>query len=120
MKSLQIALFSLFLCLVTALPVRAAEINYLQDIRDIPLMQGLTEATDESIVFDKPNGRIVETLATGDVHDQNVLDFYTATLPQLGWQQESETRYLRDGEVLTLSIQKKEGLTYVRFSLSPR
>jgi hypothetical protein len=99
---------------------RPAQTAFLSVIDDVPLMPGLTERTDAAVVFDKPEGRIVETEATGRLVRAEVLKFYAASLPQLGWRARSEGRFLRDKEELVLSFASGAGgaLT-VRFTLSP-
>ena len=49
-------------------------------------MDGLTEQADSGVVFDKPDGRIVERYASGPLTTDSVVAFYKETLPQLGWQ----------------------------------
>lgn len=94
--------------------------SFLSVIDDVPLMPGLTERADAAVVFDKPEGRIVETEATGRLARAEVLKFYAASLPQLGWSPRAEGRFLRDKEELALSFASGAGgaLT-VRFTLSP-
>jgi hypothetical protein len=95
---------------------------FLSVIDDVPLMPGLTERSDAAVVFDKPEGRIVETEATGRLQRAEVLKFYAASLPQLGWRARSEGRFLRDKEELALSFAPSSangGALTVRFTLSP-
>jgi len=93
---------------------------FLSVIDDVPLMPGLAERPDAAVVFDKPEGRIVETEATGRLARAEVLKFYTASLPQLGWRARGEGRFLRDREELALSfVSGPGGALTVRFTLSP-
>ncbi|HCX67576.1 MAG TPA: hypothetical protein DHK64_08565, partial [Rhodobiaceae bacterium] len=59
--------------------------SYLDAVEDMPLMEGLAETGDGGIIFDKPSGRIVRSVAEGDVAPAEVRAFYVNTLPQLGW-----------------------------------
>ena len=99
--------------------------GFFRDIDDLPLMQGLVESKDGSMIFDSGNGRIVESFAEGTVGKQAVLDFYAATLPQLGWQEYAPDTFKRDGETLKLAfpghnpISGKGQQLSVRFTLSP-
>jgi hypothetical protein len=86
---------------------------------DVPLMPGLTEDADAALVFDTPDGRIVEAAAVGAVAASDVLDFYAATLPQLGWTRAAQGRYARDAETLTLEFADTAGRTLVRFRFAP-
>jgi len=93
---------------------------FLSVIDDVPLMPGLTERPDAAVVFDKPEGRIVEAEATGRLARAEVLKFYAASLPQLGWRARGEGRFLREREELALSITSGAGGgVTVRFTLSP-
>ncbi len=93
---------------------------FLSVIQDVPLMPGLTERPDAAVLFDKPEGRIVEAEATGRLVRAEVLKFYAASLPQLGWRARGEGRFLRDREELALSFASGAGgVITVRFTLSP-
>lgn len=96
----------------------AAE-SFLEGFGDLPVMQGLSVATDAGVVFDTPSGRIVEGYAAGGVTRARVARFYRRTLPQLGWTRAGKGRYHREGEVLTLNYKGKDGALTVRFTLSP-
>ena len=98
-------------------------VAFVGGIEDLPLMPGLEEDAAGRMVFDTAAGRIVEAYASGAVSRAQVLDFYAATLPQLGWRREGEAAFLREDEILVLEFSAgKAGpapaLT-VRFALSP-
>ena len=92
--------------------------RFVSVIDDLPLMNGLLEV-GEGVEFATPQGRIVEATASGSLRRQAVLDFYAETLPQLGWAQSGETRFVREGETLDLVLSEKDGALSVRFSLAP-
>lgn len=95
------------------------EAKFLSVIEDIPLMPGLVEDEARAIVFDAAQGRLAETYARGKIAPQAVREFYGETLPALGWRAEDGSRWVREGEALTLEIAEiAEGLD-VHFSLSP-
>jgi len=77
-------------------------------IEDLPIMDGMTEREDLVIVFDTPEGRIVETTLETAVGPEQVLSYYRRTLTQLGWQPlgTSEKMYLREKESLSIDVQK--------------
>lgn len=115
------------LILVMAAPISGtkaaagpAPANFLSNLEDIPLMPGLTERRDLAISFDKPEGRIVEATAEGRLAAANVAKFYAATLPQLGWKDQGNNRFAREGEELHLGFATAANSLTVRFSLSPR
>ena len=95
-----------------------AQAAFFATVSDLPLMPGLTESAETALVFDKPSGRIVEVAATGAVSATTVRSFYGETLPQLGWVADG-TRFLREGEVLTLAVKESAVGVTVRFSIAP-
>jgi len=99
-------------------PAYAAD-AFVAGTEDLPLMPGLVLVEGAGMQFDTPQGRIVEAYAKGAARREGVLDFYAATLPQLGWKAESRTSYRREGETLRLEIYEEAPGVTVRFYLSP-
>jgi len=93
--------------------------RFVAGVEDLPLMPGLNELTGSGFAFDSATGRIVEAYATGDLAQQQVLDFYAETLPQLGWEQASPRGFKREGERLSIEFVKGGNPLTVRFSLAP-
>ena len=95
---------------------------FISTIEDLPLMPGLIEEAG-GVVFDSPSGRIVEAFATGDVSEGAVRDFYSETLPQLGWRPLAVGVYQRENEILKVEFPGGPGapppLT-VGFTLAPK
>jgi len=112
-------IFILSLCLFV-MPAPAWSANFLDSMNDIPLIKGLSELTDEQILFDKPDGRIVTATAVGNLPRQKVLQFYHDTLPQLGWTEIAMGHYQREKENLKISFSAKDGTDFVYFTLSPK
>lgn len=82
----------------------AAETAFVAGLNDVPLMPGLTPL-GETLVFDKPGGRIAEAVFTsGRAGPDAVARFYADTLPQLGWRIRSPGRYARENEELALHV----------------
>lgn len=95
--------------------------TFIAGTEDIPLMPGLVEVVGAGLVFDKPDGRIVEAYAEGrGLASVQVLGFYRQTLPQLGWKPISDLQYQREGEDLRLSISTESNRLVVRFDIAPR
>ncbi|NCC21348.1 MAG: hypothetical protein EOM26_02670 [Alphaproteobacteria bacterium] len=105
-------------------PVRAAgdEVpRFLTVLQDVPLMPGLEELIDESVVFDKPSGRIAESMAvSGSLPEGAISRFYSLTLPQLGWAPTERGSYVRKDEELKIVVAPRDGGRVVRFTLTPR
>ena len=93
--------------------------GFVKEVVDLPLMPGLAEVADAGVIFDKPDGRIVEAYAQGVVERAAVLQFYSKTLPQLGWHEAGATEFQREGEKLSLDFLSGGGALSVRFTLTP-
>lgn len=115
-------------------PARAAEsARYVEGMGDVPVMPGLAPAEEAPLVFDKPAGRIAQSVMAGAMDRGAVLSFYNQTMPQLGWSRAPQragggASFLREGEELRLEFIEpartaaapKAAATVVRFSLIPR
>ncbi len=83
-------------------------------------MQGLIEAEDQTLVFDKPDGRIIESFAVLVDHTPaEVLQYYGTVLPQFGWQKVQKGHFKRGAETLVLELGKRDGRDILRVLLSP-
>jgi hypothetical protein len=106
MKMLQIFLksTSLVLTILFLMAEATAQGSFFSAIDDLPLMEGLNEAEDGTMVFDSSSGRIVEALSNGMVTRQRVIKFYSETLPQLGWLEISPGQFVREYETLKIEF----------------
>ncbi len=100
-------------------PVAAQGPAYLADVDDLPLAPGLVEDEEGRIAFDKPEGRIVQAVASGAVDPVAVRAFYAETLPALGWQPRAERTWTRGKETLRLNVNSRDGGVVVRFAIAP-
>ena len=99
--------------------------GFLSAAPDVPLAAGLEELADGVMVFDKPQGRIVQitTVPNGQAAARDIRDFYRASLPNLGWQSVGEgdaanaalLTFRRKGEILRLTF----SADLVVFDLAP-
>jgi len=110
-------LLALALVLLAAMPLRAEE--FVAGTEDVPLMPGLRPLANSDIVFDKPEGRIVEARAEGLTTRDKVEAFYAASLPPLGWKPAGRDVWQRDAERLRLDFAASRGKLGVGFTLSP-
>lgn len=92
--------------------------EYLSGHEDLPLLAGLTQDRDSVMVFDTPQGRVVETFAQTPESGAKVLSAYAETLPQMGWTRKSQTRYERGAEALVFEVVSKGPPTVVRILLT--
>lgn len=108
--------------LCAALPARAETPAFVSIAPDVPLMPGFSEMRDQAIAFDKPNGRIGESLAIAKpIPAESVRGFYRDTLPQLGWSaaREGGDSYVRGEDRLRIEIDAGAQRTAIRFTLTP-
>lgn len=94
---------------------------FFRAIDDLPLMIGLSEIEGETMVFESSSGRIVEVLSSGEVKRQQVIRFYSETLPQLGWVETKPGNFKRESEALKIEFLPSvtPERIYVRFVLFP-
>ena len=100
---------------------QAGEQAFFSALPDVPIKSGLSELEDMAVVFDKPQGRIVEVSAhikRGSYND--VLAFYEETLPQMGWHKKGKETFQRGLEFLRFELEEGRGKSFVRISVAPR
>lgn len=102
-----------------AMPPAFAD-SFVAGTEDLPLMPELEPVAGSAMSFDKPQGRIVEAQAKGQVTRAAVLRFYSQTLPQLGWRPAGRNAWRREGEKLQLDFRGRDGALTVGFTLAPR
>lgn len=121
-------------CCQVSLPGFSQERNrdLLMDL-DIPLMSGLVENADEAMVFDSPEGRIINAEAQGQISAVKTFEYYRSVLPSLGWNInndqlngmtcEEPAQYcieaIRDKESLHLQFNAINGASKISYSLFP-
>ena len=94
--------------------------QFFSALDDVPLMSGLEELPDATVLFDKPEGRIIESLAyMHDIQEQELLDFYNATLPEFGWGRIEENRFFRKKEYLEIYFENEDNTPLVRIMIKP-
>lgn len=117
-----LALLLVLAALLLAPPAMAGprHAGFVAGTEDVPLMPGLRNIDEQLVVFDKPEGRIVEAEARGRVKRAAVEKFYAATLPQLGWVADGPRAWHREKEGLRLEFKGRDGDLRVGFTLLPR
>jgi hypothetical protein len=99
----------------------ASSSQFFTAVSDLPLMPGFIEQLDENMVFDKPEGRIIETEAVGKAERDGAERFYLETLPQLGWKFIGGSRFEREGEVLEIGFAEQEqGYISIHIIVKPK
>ena len=94
---------------------------FLSVMGDVPLMDGLQELDLDTLLFDKPSGRIVQATAVGKgVKASAIAQFYRRTLPQLGWRNVAPNVFIREGEVLEIETVDSGDYGTIHFSVKPQ
>ena len=119
MRNIVAACLILMLALLTPWTGHGNE-AFVAGVTDLPLMPGLEEMPKTTLVFDKPDGRLVRATARGEISPSTVWHFYDETLPQLGWRRLSQGYFDRDGENLQISVEIIDSKLTVRFAIAPR
>jgi hypothetical protein len=105
--------------LLAAAPAHAQQ--FVPGTEDVPLMKELKPVDGSDLVFDKPEGRIIEASARGKVGRAAVRGLYSSTLPQLGWKTAATAdSWTRETETLHLDFAGRDGDLWVTFTLLPK
>ena len=119
---LQVSVIIIALAFMTC-PVNAQdETRFFENLPDVPMLAGLEELSEFNISYDKPQGRITESLASikDNVSNAEIWAFYTATMPQLGWSRINDMTYERGEEQLEFKIDSEGGHRFLRVMVRPR
>lgn len=118
-RSAAVMLSALLVAATPAGPASAQAPSYLTEVDDLPLAPGLVEDVRAGVVFDKPEGRIVQAVAAGRAKAAGVRAFYAETLPALGWQHDSAQSWSRGQETLKITVEPRDDGVVVRFAIAP-
>ena len=114
MKSLIFLNFAiLFSSLVTAG-------DFVYGLDDIPVYKDMTYVENSNVLFDKINGRFVSSEMIGNYKINDIKEFYTSVLPNLGWEKVNENLFQRDGEFLEIELKSDDDLSKIIFSIYPK
>jgi len=98
--------------------------KFFSAIDDLPIMAGLAEVKGSTLVFSKPQGRIVEVIAEGveneEINKEKILEFYKQTLPQLGWIHTGTFCWERESEELFIKVSFEGKNLRAEFVLLPK
>lgn len=97
---------------------------FYETIDDIPVLTGLLELTDNSVVYDKPQGRYIQMVLFSDsLPAERIKSFFAASLPQLGWAPsknlDQTIHFTRGKEQLRLDLSTYHQDQTITFTLSP-
>ncbi len=95
------------------------KLEFFHSISDLPLMYGFKENENTAIIFEKLDGRIIETSAVGSVSQAKLEKFYVEILPELGWQEVEKNLYKREGELLNIKFSSNSKVTTIYVTITP-
>ena len=94
--------------------------RFVSGFEDLPLMRGMTEATESNVAFDTVHGRVLVSFAQSSEGEEKIIAFYKEALSQLGWKFNRDGEFLRGEEILTIDFLPDGDYLAIRFSLEPR
>lgn len=101
--------------------VHAETARFFSSMQDVPLVVGINELPDQTLVYDKPEGRIVESVAEVNSGTfDSIRKAYDETLPQLGWRKIADNTYTRQGEFLTMNYEAIDGRNFLKVMVRPK
>ena len=110
----------ILICSILITKISNTEPKFIPGVNGLPLVTGLVLMPGRNIIFDTPEGRIIEAFADGKISPNNILAFYKDTLPQLGWIVKSKNEFERENEVLRIEVSaNKKNQSIVRFFITP-
>ena len=119
-RSLLCAGIALSWGVFAALPVQA-ETKFFSIMPDVPVAAGFRELTDSIMMFDTPEGRLLDFSAQSNsqLACQGAIAFYVQTLPHLGWRAQQRS-FVREGERLDMRLEQQSAdLCVLYFSVRP-
>lgn len=119
--SQNLKLFLMMFFLSVSLSAQAeSNVAFFSSLEDVPIAPGISELQEQTVLYDKPEGRIIESVASmNEVSQSSVLSFYHRTLPQMGWNKISGTRFYRETEFLDIVFENNDGQNFVRVLVKP-
>lgn len=95
----------LIVAMFFAFPAKGEE--FIPYLDSVPLMQGFNASTETALIFDKPEGRVIEVDAWCDLDcpDQKTIEeYYAHAMKILGWTALERNSYIKETETLVIEI----------------
>ena len=94
--------------------------EFVFGLDDIPVFKEMRYVENSNLLFDKIDGRFVSSEMEGSYNKEDIKQFYSSVLPNLGWKKVDENLYLRDGEYLEIKLNSLNSVSKVKFSIYPK
>ena len=100
------------ICLIFSFNAQAA---FIEGLEDVPIMEGLTQQSNDDISFGNEESRLIEVVLRGEsIKFKKVQDFYKLTLPQMGWIYQGKRGntliFEREGEIIEITKESDKPL----------
>jgi hypothetical protein len=93
--------------------------KYVPGTEDLPVYEGFKPVDAKNVAYDSESGRIIDAgYFSNHTKAAEVKQFYSETLPQLGWKKKNG-EYMREGERLKVNITEKGDITFLKFNIRP-
>ena len=100
--------------------INAQNQAYFSALPDIPMPLGVQEIESESIVFDKPEGRFIQSVGfLSGITKESCAKIYKNVIENLGWSQSESIAFVGYSEVLQLKINEIQGEVLLTSELAP-
>lgn len=98
--------------LIKSIQIKPSQ-DFVQGSEDIPLLEEMEKVFDESLGFDSSSGSIMSSTYETKNNLEEVMKFYSETLPQMGWKSSkkkgSKFCFKRENEELEIETVKEGG-----------
>lgn len=106
MVAMRFAFLILALCLSVA-PMTAKAGDFIPYLDSVPLMDGFTASADNALIFDKPEGRVIEIdlwCEAACPNDAAITHYYADALGMLGWIKADSGEFIKNNERIQIEI----------------
>ena len=97
---------------IFVMPVSAKADDFIPYMDSVPLMQGFTASAEDALIFDKPEGRLVEIdiwCESNCPDNAAITDYYADGLRILGWARTGNLEFTKNDERIQIDIFSAEG-----------
>ncbi len=78
--------------------------QFVSGTSDLPVPKGFALQEGSNSIFDSEDGKIVDAIYIGKGNREEVIGFYAASLPALGWNVIDEANFEREKEELHIEV----------------
>ena len=116
-KILSALIFYCFTFYYSVIDSKNNKTNFVDGIEDLPLHHKMTVKKNSLVMFDTNQGNFVEVEIKGKSSIENISKFYNEVLPNLGWDSENNTKFVRGKDSLELQYSSENQTSIVKFKL---